>query len=159
MRAMRNLLAVLAPLLVLLSCTDGARAFLPGARGGGGGSRFGSFFARGRKSVASKAAASSGDKPFAVVVQAEIEPNRMAEFLELIEKNAKETRKEPGCIRFDVLRSQDAPNQFFFYELYKNAEAIDHHKQQPHYNLWADFKESGGTISSTSYKTDGEFLT
>mmetsp|Transcript_366 Transcript_366/g.665 ORF Transcript_366/g.665 Transcript_366/m.665 type:complete len:151 (-) Transcript_366:354-806(-) len=99
------------------------------------------------------------ETPFAVIVKAEIEPDRMAEFLEMIETNARETRKEPGCVRFDVLRSQDAPNEFFFYELYKNAAAIDYHKQQPHYNLWADFKASGGTISSTSYKTDAEFLT
>jgi len=101
----------------------------------------------------------SDDKPFAVIVRAQIEPDRMADFMELIEKNAKETRKEPGCIRFDVLRSQEEPNVFFFYELYKNAGAIDYHKQQPHYNLWADFKASGGTIDSVTYKTDGEFLT
>jgi len=59
----------------------------------------------------------------------------------------------------DVLRSQDNPNQFFFYELYESIDAIDYHKAQPHYNLWADFKASGGTVSSTSYKTDAEFLT
>jgi len=98
-------------------------------------------------------------KPFAVVVEAEIKEDRMDEFLELIKKNAEETRKEPGCIRFDVLRSQSNSNQFFFYELYENIEAIDYHKKQAHYNLWADFKESGGTVSSVSHKTDGEFLT
>lgn len=97
-------------------------------------------------------------KPFAVVVKAEIQPDRMAEFLELIEKNAIETRKEPNCIRFDVLRCQEAPNQFFFYELYKNMDAIEYHKQQPHYQLWANFKASGGTIDSITYKADGEFL-
>jgi quinol monooxygenase YgiN len=83
----------------------------------------------------------------------------MDEFLALIEKNAIETRKEPGCLRFDVLRSQEDPNRFFFYELYKDPAAIDYHKAQPHYNLWADFKASGGTVSSTTFKTDGEFLT
>jgi len=97
--------------------------------------------------------------PFAVVVQAEIEPDRMAEFLELIETNAVETRKEPGCVRFDVLRSQDNPAEFFFYELYENEAAVDHHKKQTHYNLWANFKESGGVVKSTSFKTDAEFLT
>lgn len=137
--------------LLLACCSTSVLAFLPVIRGGG------SFF--GRKTVTTNAAASEDDRPFAVIVKAEIEPNRMAEFLDLIEENAKQTRKEPGCIRFDVLRSQDAPNQFFFYELYKNVKAIDHHKKQPHYNLWADFKESGGTISSTTYKNDGEFLT
>ena len=39
-------------------------------------------------------------KPFAVVVQAEIKPDRMDEFLKMIKNNAEESRKEPGCIRF-----------------------------------------------------------
>jgi quinol monooxygenase YgiN len=39
-------------------------------------------------------------KPFAVVVQAEILCDRMDEFLTLIQTNAENTRKEPGCIRF-----------------------------------------------------------
>ena len=98
-------------------------------------------------------------KPFAVVVEAEIKEDRMEEFLKLIQTNAENTRKEPGCIRFDVLRVQDNPNKFIFYELYTGMEAIDYHKKQPRYNLWADFKESGGTVSSVSHKTDGEFLT
>lgn len=98
------------------------------------------------------------EKPFAVIVQTTIEPDRMVEFMELIQINAENTRKEPGCLRFDVLRSQTSLNEFFFYELYKNAEAIDYHKAQPHYNLWADFKASGGTIASVSHKADGEFI-
>ena len=65
----------------------------------------------------------------------------------------------PFVVFIDVLRSQDNPNQFWFYELYENAAAVDFHKQQPHYNLWADFKASGGTVNSVSHKTDGEFLT
>uniref|UniRef100_A0A7S3DVV9 ABM domain-containing protein n=1 Tax=Entomoneis paludosa TaxID=265537 RepID=A0A7S3DVV9_9STRA len=115
----------------------------------------------GRQGAFRQAAASTKlyDKPFAVIVQATIEPDRMAEFLEMIQTNAEATRKEPGCLRFDVLRSQESPNEFFFYELYKNEQAIDYHKEQPHYNLWAEFKSSGGTIASTSYKTDAEFLT
>lgn len=28
----------------------------------------------------------------------------------------------------DVLQAEDAPNKFFFYEVYENAEAIAHHK-------------------------------
>ena len=78
--------------------------------------------------TALRAGDDDGEKPFAVVVQATIEPNRMAEFLELIKTNAEETRKEPGCLRFDVLRNQESPNEFFFYELYTGPSAIDYHK-------------------------------
>ncbi|GKY97206.1 hypothetical protein MPSEU_000679000 [Mayamaea pseudoterrestris] len=97
-------------------------------------------------------------KPFGVVVHAEIDPNRMAEFVTLMENNAEQSRKEPECIRFDVLRSQEAPNQFIFYELYKSPAGMDHHKQQPHYQAWANFKESGGALSAVTYKNDGEFV-
>ena len=97
------------------------------------------------------------EKTFGVIVQAEIEPDRMAEFLDMIRNNAEKSRKERGCLRFDVLRCQEQPNKFFFYELYKNPAAIDYHKEQDHYKAWADFKESGGVVSSVSFKSDGEF--
>jgi hypothetical protein len=39
-------------------------------------------------------------KPFSVIVEAEIQPDRMDEFLKMIEHNAINSRKEPGCLRF-----------------------------------------------------------
>jgi hypothetical protein len=39
-------------------------------------------------------------KPFGVIVEADIQPERMEEFLKLIQTNAENSRKEPGCIRF-----------------------------------------------------------
>jgi len=45
-------------------------------------------------------------KPFAVVVEAEIQPDRMEEFLAMIETNAINSRKEPGCLRFGMYEKQ-----------------------------------------------------
>jgi (4S)-4-hydroxy-5-phosphonooxypentane-2,3-dione isomerase len=99
-------------------------------------------------------------EPFAIIVQAEIVPERLSEFMQLIEHNALQSRKEPQCIRFDIVRSQEQDNKFFFYEIYtNNHSAIEHHKSQPHYQAWADFKDSGGTISSSTYKANGLFVT
>lgn len=67
-------------------------------------------------------------KPFAVVVQAEIKPDRMEDFLDIIEKDAVGSRAEPGCIRFDVIQSQEDSNKFIFYEVYKDVEAVKFHK-------------------------------
>lgn len=58
----------------------------------------------------------------------------------------------------DVLRDQSKETKFWFYEVYENPEAVDFHKTQAHYQSWADFKESGGTVSSVSHKADGEFI-
>eukprot|EP00584_Thalassiosira_punctigera_P000539 CAMPEP_0172526864 /NCGR_PEP_ID=MMETSP1067-20121228/1691_1 /TAXON_ID=265564 ORGANISM="Thalassiosira punctigera, Strain Tpunct2005C2" /NCGR_SAMPLE_ID=MMETSP1067 /ASSEMBLY_ACC=CAM_ASM_000444 /LENGTH=137 /DNA_ID=CAMNT_0013310475 /DNA_START=87 /DNA_END=500 /DNA_ORIENTATION=- len=97
--------------------------------------------------------------PICIVVEAEIKEDRMDDFLDMIEKNAVGSRAEPGCIRFDVLQAEDASNKFFFYEVYEDAAAISHHKEQPHYAAWGAFKESGGTISSVSKKASGKFMT
>lgn len=41
-------------------------------------------------------------KPVCVVVEAEIQPDRIDEFLELILKDAEGSRKEAGCQRFGM---------------------------------------------------------
>ena len=58
----------------------------------------------------------------------------------------------------DVLRDQSHDTKFWFYEVYSNKEAVAFHKAQAHYQSWADFKASGGTISSVSHKADGVFV-
>ena len=58
----------------------------------------------------------------------------------------------------DVLRDQSKETKFWFYEVYESSEAVNFHKTQEHYQSWADFKESGGTVSSVSHKADGEFI-
>eukprot|EP00980_Cylindrotheca_fusiformis_P013321 scaffold3389_cov119-Cylindrotheca_fusiformis.AAC.13 len=97
-------------------------------------------------------------KPFSIIVEAEIKPDRMEEFMPMIKNNAEQSRKEPGCMRFDVLRAQDNPNKFWFYEIYENASSVEFHKAQSHYQAWADFKESGGVVSSVTNKADGEYI-
>jgi autoinducer 2-degrading protein len=148
--------------LALAAQAEHAQAFIPHTAGSAP-----SFATRAAAPVSSSLHAesqgsqeNSPEKPLGIgiIVQATIEPDRMVEFMELMQINAESSRKEPGCLRFDVLRSQTASNEFFFYELYQNAAAIDYHKAQPHYNLWADFKASGGTIASVSHKTDGTFI-
>lgn len=53
-----------------------------------------------RRSIASTALNMSAEKPFSVIVEAEIKEDRMEEFKAMIESNAKKSRQEPGCIRF-----------------------------------------------------------
>jgi hypothetical protein len=58
---------------------------------------------RATTSFAARAMSLNASKPFAVLVQAEIQADRMDEFVKLIEENAINTRKEPGCLRFGTL--------------------------------------------------------
>jgi ATP-dependent helicase HepA len=52
--------------------------------------------------------------------------------------------------RFEVLRSTDSDTRFYFYEVYESAAAVAEHKAQPHFQLWTNFKESGGCKSVSS---------
>lgn len=42
-------------------------------------------------------------------------------------------RDEPGCQRFDVLEAQEEPDTFYLYEIYDDPDALQAHKETPHY--------------------------
>lgn len=52
--------------------------------------------------------------------------------------NARESLKEPGVARFDVVQQQDAPTRFVLVEVYRDAAAAAAHKETAHYPVWRD---------------------
>lgn len=67
------------------------------------------------------------------LVEINIKPERVDEFLDVFRANHEGSVKEPGNLRFDVLQDPDAPTRFFIYEAYQNDDAVLAHKQTPHY--------------------------
>lgn len=53
-------------------------------------------------------------------------------------ENARESIKEAGIARFDVIQQQDDPTRFVLVEVYRSAEAPAHHKETAHYKRWRD---------------------
>ncbi len=53
-------------------------------------------------------------------------------------KNARNSLKEPGVIRFDLIQKIDDPTIFLLSEVYKNEEASAKHKETAHYAEWRD---------------------
>ena len=54
---------------------------------------------------------------YVIIVDFEIKPDRVANFLPLMQENAAASvRDEPGCHQFDVCRDPDAPHRIFLYE-------------------------------------------
>ena len=74
----------------------------------------------------------------ALIVKIYIKEECVEEFKKVSFYNSENSRKEPGCLRFDVLQSADEPNLFFLYEIYNGAEDIEHHKTTEHYYKWRD---------------------
>ena len=73
---------------------------------------------------------------YMIVVRLEVKPERVDDFLKLVSFNAAESRKEPGNLRFDVVRSVDSPTLFRLYEVYRDDAAVRAHQATPHYAKW-----------------------
>jgi autoinducer 2-degrading protein len=70
-----------------------------------------------------------------------VKPEMIEAFKEATVKNAGNSIKEPGVIRFDLLQQQDDPAKFVISEVYKSAEAIAAHKETEHYAEWIRYAE------------------
>lgn len=70
---------------------------------------------------------------YVVAVTVHVKPPHVRQFIEAILDNARNTRREPGNVRFDVLQAEEDPNRFFLYEVYKQKEDFVKHQQTEHY--------------------------
>lgn len=53
-------------------------------------------------------------------------------------ENARDSVREPGIARFDVIQQVDDPTRFVLVEVYRTAEATAQHKETAHYARWRD---------------------
>ena len=69
-------------------------------------------------------------------------PDKVEVFKEVTLKNARNSIKEPGVLRFDILQQKDDPASFLLVEMYRNSDAAAKHKETAHYAEWRDAVES-----------------
>ena len=94
-------------------------------------------------------------EPYAISVVLEIENARVPAFLEAMKIDIAGSRKEEGCLRFDMLRDRSQPNKFVLYEAYKDEAALEFHNGTAHFKAWTDFYAEGGVTSLAALKCDG----
>ena len=70
---------------------------------------------------------------YVVAVTVYVKPPFVQQFIEAILDNARNTRREPGNVRFDVLRAEEDASRFLLYEVYREKEDFAKHQQTEHY--------------------------
>lgn len=75
---------------------------------------------------------------FIVHVFAHIKPDRVEAFRAATLENARNSVKEPGIARFDVIQQQDDPTRFVLVEVYRTPQDATKHKETAHYQKWRD---------------------
>jgi autoinducer 2-degrading protein len=73
---------------------------------------------------------------YVVAVTIFVKPENVQAFIDATLENARNTRKEPGNLRFDVLQTEDDPNRFLLYEAYRVKDDFAKHQQTDHYLKW-----------------------
>ena len=75
---------------------------------------------------------------FVTLVHIHVKPDQVDTFLDATRANHEASTREPGNLRFDVLRSVDDPLRFVLYEWYVDEASAKAHKDTPHYAAWRD---------------------
>jgi autoinducer 2-degrading protein len=73
-----------------------------------------------------------------VHVQVRVKPDQVEAFREATLENARQSVKEPGIARFDVVQDTEEPTRFVLVEAYRSAAAPAAHKETAHYLKWRD---------------------
>ena len=75
---------------------------------------------------------------FIVHVFVRVRPNQVEAFRAATLENARNSIKEPGIARFDVIQQQDDPARFVLVEVYRTSDDPARHKETAHYQKWRD---------------------
>jgi quinol monooxygenase YgiN len=75
---------------------------------------------------------------FIVHVHVHVKPEMIEAFKEATIENARNSVREPGIARFDVIQQQDDPAHFILVEVYRTPEDAARHKETAHYPVWRD---------------------
>jgi quinol monooxygenase YgiN len=75
---------------------------------------------------------------FIVHVFVHVKEESVEAFKDATIENARNSVKEPGIARFDVVQQQDDPTRFVLVEVYRTYEDPAKHKETEHYQRWRD---------------------
>jgi autoinducer 2-degrading protein len=73
----------------------------------------------------------------ALIVTINMKPEHREAFMKSMLGDARGSNNdEPGCLRFDVLQDSEDPNRIHLYEVYRDEEALEAHRNAPHFIKW-----------------------
>jgi quinol monooxygenase YgiN len=69
---------------------------------------------------------------YGFILHAQTKPEKSAEFAALFAAYVAPSRAEEGCIEYHMLRDQQDPSLFIFYEVWQSKEHLAIHSALPH---------------------------
>ncbi len=75
---------------------------------------------------------------FVTLVHCHVKPEHANAFEDACRANCEASSREPGNIRFDLLRLAEDATRFVLYEWYVDEAAARAHRDTPHYATWRE---------------------
>lgn len=94
---------------------------------------------------------------FIVHVFASVKGDKVEAFRLATIENARNSIKEPGVARFDVIQQQDDTTRFVLVEVYRTPDDAAKHKETAHYQKWRDTAADMMAEPRTSIKYNNIF--
>jgi len=73
---------------------------------------------------------------FVLQVNIRIKAESIDAFMRKLDENAREARKEAGCMQFEVLVDPKDKASVMLYEVYQDEAAFESHQQTPHFKKY-----------------------
>jgi len=70
-------------------------------------------------------------------VQIRVKPECLDAFRAVTLENARSSRLEAACIRFDIVQEMDDATRFALVEVYRSSEGHAVHRETAHFKAWA----------------------
>jgi len=70
-----------------------------------------------------------------------VKGDKIEEFKNASIENARNSLKEQGVARFDLIQQKDDPTRFLLVEIYRTPDDVARHKETTHYKHWQESVE------------------
>ena len=87
-----------------------------------------------------------------IVATVTVKPEFGEDVLKAIKTVVDATRKEPGCIFYDVFEDINNSMKFVFIEIWKSQAAIDSHFRSTHFNDFVKAVEGKATLEANTFR-------
>jgi autoinducer 2-degrading protein len=67
-----------------------------------------------------------------------VRTEHLSEFVEHARRHGRNSLREPGCVRFDVLQDAADPETICLYEVFRSEADLRVHRQQDYYQRWME---------------------
>ena len=87
---------------------------------------------------------------YAILGIIKVKPEHLDDFVEQVRIHARNSAREPGCLRYDVLQDRNDPHTICLYEVFRTEADLQAHKEHDYYKQWMALSRDWRDSSSYS---------